>query len=138
MRRWLVKTEPDEYSADDLARDGRAPWDGVKNPQAQQHLRAMRADDEVFIYHTGKQKAIVAVATIARPAYPDPSDESGRRVMVDLAFGARLREPVTLKDVKADDSFADFDLVRMSRLSVMPVKAAYWRKLERMAGGRLV
>jgi predicted RNA-binding protein with PUA-like domain len=136
MRRWLVKTEPDDYSAADLEADGRGGWDGVKNALAQQHLRSMRVGDEVFVYHTGKEKAIVAVATVVRAAYPDPSDDARQRRMVDLAFEAWLVTPVPLKDIKADDSFEEFDLVRISRLSVMPVKADVWRRLERMGGGR--
>lgn len=134
-QRWLVKTEPTDYAAEDLERDGTTDWTGVKNPTAQQHLRAMKAGDDVLVYHTGNVKAIVATATVERGPAPDPGDPAGKRVQVTLAFGGWLKTPVTLKQIKADERFADFDLVRMSRLSVMPVDGATWKALLGLAGG---
>ncbi|MCG3125766.1 MAG: hypothetical protein CHACPFDD_00593 [Phycisphaerae bacterium] len=133
MARWLVKSDPDEYSAADLERDGVTSWEGVRNPTAQGHLRGMRAGDEVLVYHTGKQKAIVARATVAAAGRPDPSDPNGKAVAVQLRFEAWLARPVSLADIKAAREFADFDLVRIGRLSVMPVSAAHWSRLMKMA-----
>ena len=133
MKRWLVKSDPEEYSAHDLARDGRTAWTGVRNPTAVAHLRAMTPGDEVLVYHTGAEKAIVATAAVCGEPRPDPSDASS--AVVDLSFEGWLEQPVTLKAVKEDKFFADFDLVRLSRLSVMPVSAAQWSRLLRMGGG---
>ena len=126
MSYWLLKTEPTTYAWADLARAGRAVWDGVKNPAALGHLRGMRPGDEVFIYHTGAEKAVVGVARVAAAAYPDPKAGDPRLVVVDLEPVRPLAAPVTLAAVKADRRFADFALVRVPRLSVMPVTAAQW------------
>lgn len=131
MNRWLVKTEPDEYAYDDLERDGHGTWDGVRNPTALIHLRAFAAGDEVLVYHTGKEKRVIGVARVVKGPYPDPKQDDPRYVVVDLEPVRRLDRPVTLAEIKADPAFAVFDLVRISRLSVMPVPAALWRRLTR-------
>ncbi len=133
MGLWLVKEEPEHYSYDHLERDGRTVWAGVKNPLAQKHLRSMRRGDRIFYYHTGKEKAVVAVATAASDAYPDPGDASGTLFVVDVVPVKKLARPVTLAEIKADAAFAAFPLVRMGRLSVMPVSDDEWTRIERMS-----
>jgi predicted RNA-binding protein with PUA-like domain len=127
--RWLVKTEPGAYSFADLLREGTTRWEGVKNALALRHLRAMAAGDGVLIYETGGVKAVVGTATVARGAYPDPRGKDPKLVVVDLRAGRALGKPVTLAAIKADPAFRDFALVRMGRLSVMPVTAAQWDRL---------
>jgi len=129
MNRWLLKTEPTTYGWADLARERRATWDGVSNPVALGHLRAMRKGDEAFVYHTGGEKAIVGIARVASDPYPDPKLSDPKRVVVDLEPVRPLARAVTLASVKADKRFADFALVRQSRLSVMPVTAVQWDQL---------
>ena len=135
MNRWLVKSDPDDYSAYDLERDGSTCWDGVRNNTALIHIRNMKSGDEVLVYHSGKDKAVIATAEITSNPYPDPKADDERFAVVDLKFIGWLAEPVPLKEIKADDAFADFELVRMSRLSVMPVKAPLFKKLIKMGGG---
>jgi predicted RNA-binding protein with PUA-like domain len=132
---WLLKTEPSTYSFADLLRDQRTRWDGVSNPVALGHLRAMRRGDDALIYHSGKEKAVVGLAKLAGDPYPDPKLSDPRRVVVDLVPVRPLPAPITLKAVKADRRFADFALVRISRLSVMPVSEAHWGALQEMAKG---
>jgi predicted RNA-binding protein with PUA-like domain len=133
MAQWLVKEEPEHYGFDQLVRDRKTVWAGVKNPLAQKHLRSIRRGDRLFYYHTGKEKAVVATATAASDAYPDPADASGKLAVVDIVPDKKLPRPVTLAEIKADKGFASFPLVRMSRLSVMPVSDAEWTKIERMS-----
>ncbi len=130
---WLFKEEPTHYSYDDFAADGKTVWSGVKNPVAQKHLHAVRKGDRIFYYHTGDEKAIVGVARALGNAYADPKDASGRSAVVDVAPVRKLKRPVTLKEIKADPAFGDFPLVRISRLSVMPVTDAEWKRIEEMA-----
>jgi len=133
MAQWLVKEEPDHYAYAQLERDGTTVWSGVRNPLAQKHLRGIRRGDRVFYYHTGKEKAVVAVAKASGNAYPDPADKAGTLYAVDLVPQARLARPVTLAEIKADPAFASFPLVRMARLSVMPVSDAEWTRIEKLA-----
>ena len=133
MARWLVKEEPDHYGYDQLDRDRKTVWAGVRNPLAQKHLRAIRTGDAIFYYHTGKQKAVVGIARATSDAYPDPSDASGKLHVVDIAPAKKLPNPVTLAAIKADRAFASFPLVRMSRLSVRPVTDAEWKRIEEMS-----
>ena len=133
MAQWLVKEEPDHYGYAQLERDGRTVWAGVRNPLAQKHLRAIRKGDRVFYYHTGKEKAVVAVARALSDAYPDPSDASGKLYAVDIAAERRLESPVTLASIKTDRALASFPLVRIARLSVMPVTDAEWKRIEDMS-----
>jgi len=130
---WIVKTEPSTYSFDDLERQKRATWDGVKNPVALKHIKEMKPGDMVMIYHTGDQKAIVGLADVVSHPYPDPKDP--KLTVVDLVPGTRLTQPVTLAAVKADKAFADLGLVRMGRLSVMPVSGEQWRRILGMSKG---
>jgi predicted RNA-binding protein with PUA-like domain len=131
--RWLVKEEPSSYSFSDLERDGRTVWAGVRNPLAQQHLRAMKTGDRVFYYHTGGEKAVVGIAKVVSGPRPDPADKNGTLRVVDIAAVRRLESPVTLAAIKADPAFAEFALVRISRLSVMPVTDREWAAIEAMS-----
>lgn len=133
MAQWLVKEEPDHYGYAQLERDRKTVWAGVRNPLAQKHLRSIRKGDLVLYYHTGKEKAVVAVARALSDAYPDPSEVSGKLYVVDIAAEKRLENPVTLASIKADRAFASFPLVRMARLSVMPVTDAEWKRIEGMS-----
>ena len=133
MAQWLVKEEPEHYGFDQLVRDGKTVWAGVRNPLAQKHLRSIKRGDRIFYYHTGKEKAVVATAKAASDAYPDPTDKSGKLSVVDVVPDKKLGRPVTLAEIKADKAFASFPLVRMSRLSVMPVSDAEWVKIESMS-----
>ena len=133
MAQWLVKEEPEHYPYDQLERDRTTVWAGVRNPLAQKHLRAIRRGDRIFYYHTGKQKAVVATAKAATDAYPDPKDAEGKLFVVDITPDKKLPRPVTLAEIKADAAFASFPLVRMSRLSVMPVTDAEWARVEKMS-----
>jgi predicted RNA-binding protein with PUA-like domain len=134
MAQWLVKEEPDHYGYDQLARDRKTVWAGVRNPLAQKHLRAIRKGDRIFYYHTGKEKAVVAIAKAATDAYPDPDDASGKSYVVDIVPEKKLPQPVTLAAIKADRAFAAFPLVRISRLSVMPVTDHEWNRIVKMSG----
>jgi predicted RNA-binding protein with PUA-like domain len=132
----LVKTEPDDYSYASLESEGRVVWDGVANPLARIHLRAMREGDLVLVYHTGSEKAVTGLARVARAAHPDPS-ASGKSasgaVAVDLAAVRRAPAPVTLATIRATPACRDLALVRMPRLSVMPVDARAWTAITRLA-----
>jgi predicted RNA-binding protein with PUA-like domain len=134
MNYWLMKTEPEEYAYEDLARDRRGVWDGVRNAWALQHLRTMRRGDLAFIYHTGKARQIVGVAEIVRAAYPDPKGDNEKHVVVDLAPKRKLPAPVLLATIKGDPRFADLLLVRSTRLSVMPVSVEQWRAICKLGG----
>jgi predicted RNA-binding protein with PUA-like domain len=133
MNHWLVKEEPDHYSYAQLEHDRETVWSGVKNSLAQKYLRSIRKGDRIFYYHTGNQKAVVGVAEAADDAYPDPKDPSGKLFAVDVVPVNELPRPVTLAEIKADKAFADFPLVRISRLSVMPVSSAEWKRIEKMS-----
>ena len=133
---WLFKEEPSNYSYDDLARDGKTSWTGVRNPLAQKHLRSVKKGDRIFFYHTGGEKAVVGIAKAAADAYPDPADKTGKLYAVDVEPVKKLTQPVTLAAVKADKAFASFALVRMSRLSVMPVTDDEWKRIESMSSAQ--
>ena len=120
MNYWLVKTEPETYSWDNLVKDSKTTWDGVRNFQARSNLKKMQGGDQVFIYHTGDEKAIIGLAKVVKEPYPDPKDKDW--VVVDLAPGKKLKKPVSLSQIKADKRLANMVLVRASRLSVQPVK----------------
>lgn len=131
---WLLKTEPGTYSFGDLEREKHAVWDGVANALALKHLRSMKRGDLAFIYHTGNEKQIVGIAEITSDPYPDPHERDAKLVVVDLKPKERLPRAVTLAEVKAKKEFQDFELVRIGRLSVMPVSDFRWQKLLKMAG----
>lgn len=132
MAHWLVKTEPGCYNFNELLREKRTVWDGVTNPQALIFLREMKRGDDVLFYHTGKEKSVVGLARVESGPYPDPNADNEKLVVVDIEAVKAVPEPVTLKAIKADKAFADFHLVRNSRLSVMPVPKNLWQKLLRM------
>jgi predicted RNA-binding protein with PUA-like domain len=127
---WLLKTEPGTYSYDDLEREGRAVWDGVTNPVALKNLRAMKAGDRAFVYHTGDERAVVGRAEVVKTAYPDPRGDNDRLVVVDLKAAGRLARPVTLDEIKKLPVFADSPLVRQGRLSVVPLTAEQVKAIE--------
>lgn len=131
---WLVKTEPGAYSYGDLERDGTTHWDGVTNAQAQINLRAMAPGDTVAVYHSQTDKAVIGLADVVRPPYPDPTDPAGKRVWVDIRARQRLDRPVTLGELKADPAFATSMLVRQSRLSVVGLDAEQLAVIERLGG----
>jgi predicted RNA-binding protein with PUA-like domain len=133
MAYWLLKTEPGSYSWDDLVRDKKSTWDGVSNPTALINLRNMRKGDSVLVYHTGGERAVVGVAEIARDPYPDPKQNDPKLVVVDVKPKRKLGQVVSLDDIKADATFAKWDLLRISRLSVMPVPPAMWKRIEQLA-----
>jgi predicted RNA-binding protein with PUA-like domain len=132
--KWLVKEEPANYPFAQFVKDGRTVWSGVRNPVAQKHLRSMVPGDQVFYYHTGKEKAVVGIARVATTPQPDPNDGSGKLYAVELVPGAPLKQPVTLAEVKAVKDFADFALVRLPRLSVMPVTEQQWNWIAKRGG----
>lgn len=133
MARWLVKEEPSHYSHDDLTRDGTTVWNGVHNALALRHLKAMRPGDELFYYHSGDVRSVVGLASVASAPEPDPEDDRGSW-RVTVRAGRPLPRPVPLSTLKTDPSLADFALVRMGRLSVMPVTEDQWRRVLSYAG----
>jgi len=130
---WLFKEEPSHYGFDALVKDKQTVWSGVKNPLAQKHLHAVKKGDRIFYYHTGDEKAVVGIARALGNAYADPADKSGKQAVVDVAPVKKLPRPVTLAEIKADKRFKDFPLVRISRLSVMPVTDDEWDRIESMS-----
>ena len=134
MAYWLMKSEPESYGWDDLVRDGGTEWDGVRNNAARLHLRAMKAGDEAFLYHSMSDKAVVGIMRIARGPQPDPKDPNWVSVRVEPVRA--LPAPVTLQAIKAEPKLAKMELIRQSRLSVAPVRDEEWRMILKMAGER--
>lgn len=134
MAYWLLKSEPSAYSWDQLVKDKRTNWSGVRNFQAAANLKAMKKGDRAFFYHSGEGKDIVGVAEIVKEAYPDTTDKSGRFVMVDVIPVEPVKTPVSLATIKATPALKNMPLVRLSRLSVSPVSAEEWRTIAKMAG----
>ena len=130
---WLLKEEPYNYSYEDLAKDGETSWDGVRNNLAQKHLRRVKKGDAAIFYHTGKEKAAVGIVRVTSDPYPDTSDETGKRVAIDVKPVRKLAKPVTLAEIKVSKIFNDFSLVRISRLSVMPVPQDLWDEILKMS-----
>lgn len=130
---WLFKEEPRSYSYSSLERDGETRWTGVKNPLARRHLRAIRKGDRILYYHSGNEKAVVGIARAVSDAYDDPDDRSGNLVTVDIAPLTRLRRPVTLQEIRKQPGFAASPLLRIPRLSIMPVNAGEMRTIESLA-----
>jgi predicted RNA-binding protein with PUA-like domain len=137
---WLVKSEPDAFSWQQQVATGVEPWTGVRNHMAKANLNAMKLGDRVFFYHSNIGKEIVGIVEVVREAYPDPTvgpeDPKGDWVCVDMKAVAPVPKPVSLAAIKAEPSLAEFALVRMSRLSVMPVSTEHWKKLCRMGGAK--
>lgn len=129
MAYWLVKSEPHKYSWDDLIRDGRTMWDGVRNHTAAINLRAMKTGDRAFFYHSNEGKEIVGIVEIVREHYIDPKDETGKFPAVDVAPVEPLKTAVSLATIKADPALAEMELVRQSRLSVAPVRDSEWARI---------
>src|SRR5512133_1920965 len=131
---WLFKEEPSHYAFETLVADGETRWSGVKNPQAQKNLRSVKKGDNVLYYHTGDEKAVVGLARAKANAYPDPDDAAAKMYVVDIVPVRRLKRAVTLAEVKADKAFRDSPLVRIPRLSVMPITDEEWAAVEKLAG----
>ena len=136
MAYWLIKSEPSAYSWDQLVKDKKTSWTGVRNFQAQINLKAMKTGDRCFFYHSGEGKEIVGIAEIVKAAYPDATDKDGKAVTVDVKAVEPVKTPVTLAAVKADPKFKEMKLVRQSRLSVSPVSDEHWKLLLKMASGK--
>jgi predicted RNA-binding protein with PUA-like domain len=136
MAYWLMKTEPEEFSWDDQVKRGAKgePWSGVRNFTARRHLKAMKKGEQAFFYHTGDEKQVVGIVEVIRESYPDPTDDRGVFVMVDVKAVKPLPKPVTLAAVKAAPRLKDMALVRYSRLSVQPVGAQEWKTVCAMGG----
>lgn len=131
---WLLKTEPETYSFQDLLKDKKTNWDGVRNFQARNHLLAMKNKDVALIYHSGDERAVIGIAQVVREAYPNPDPKrKGEWVQVDLVPIEKLAHSVSLKDIKAESSLKDLTLVKQSRLSVMPVNKTHYQKILKMA-----
>lgn len=131
--RWLLKTEPSCYSLAQLQKEKKATWDGVHNAVALKHLRNINKGDLCFIYHTGDEKAVVGIAKAVGPAYPDPNESDPKLAVVDITFVKALPRAVPLSEIKADRKLAGWDLVRLPRLSVMPVSDEQWTKIESLS-----
>lgn len=133
MNYWLVKSEPSEYSYQDLVRDGSTYWDGVRNYTARNNLKLMKIGDKVLFYHSVNEKAVVGISKVVKEHYQDPTTTDGRWVVVDLAPERELKKPVTLAEIKAEPSLADIALVRQSRLSVMPLEPTAFKRIVEMS-----
>lgn len=136
MAVWLLKTEPSAYSYDDLERDVSTMWDGVKNPTALQNLRKIQKGDTAIIYHTGDEKAAIGIAEVTRGYYVNPEFDDPKLAVCDVKAKERLAKPVTLAQIKAIPELKDWDLVRLGRLSVVPVSAEQWKIVRKLAGGK--
>lgn len=136
MAYWLMKSEPSVYAWDQLMVDKRAKWDGVRNYQAANNMKAMKLGDEAFFYHSNEDLAIMGIMKITKLAYPDPGDPTGRFVMVDVGPVKALAKPVTLKEIKADKLLQKMAILRQSRLSISPVTAAEWKRVLDLADSK--
>ncbi|HVO00923.1 MAG TPA: EVE domain-containing protein [Candidatus Cybelea sp.] len=134
MQYWLMKSEPSAYSWEQLNKDGKTNWSGVRNFQAAANLKAMKKGDRAFFYHSNEGLAVVGICEIAKEAYPDPSDKAGKFVQVDVKPLEAFKQPVTMAEIKATPGLKDMVLVKNSRLSVQPVTAAEWKAVCKMGG----
>ncbi len=135
MTGWLFKEEPMHYAFDQLVKDGNMRWDGVENNAALKNLRSVKKGDEILFYHTGDEKQVVGLMKASSDAYPDPNDKEGRLTVVDVKPVRKLRRPVTLAEMKASPKFSGFDLLRVPRLSVMPVPEEFWSEIMKRSEG---
>jgi predicted RNA-binding protein with PUA-like domain len=133
MAYWLLKSEPDVYSYDDLVRDKKTEWDGVANNTALMHIRAMKKGDLALIYHTGEVRAAIGIADVVSEPHADTKLDDPKRAVVTLKPKKKLTRPVTLAEIKADPHFAGFDLIRIGRLSVVPVPEKMWKRIEQLS-----
>jgi predicted RNA-binding protein with PUA-like domain len=136
VAKWLLKTEPGTYSYDDLAKEKKTTWDGITNAAALKNIRAIKKGEAALIYHTGDERAVVGVAEIASNPRPDPKENDEKLVVVDIKAKKKLATPVTLDEIKKDKAFAGWDLLRIGRLSVVPVPEAMWKRIEQLAAGK--
>jgi predicted RNA-binding protein with PUA-like domain len=134
MQRWLFKSEPGAYSISDLKRDGRTTWNGIRNAMARIHLRSVSKGDRILFYHTGAEKAVVGVMRAINGPKRDPESDDPKAVALEVEFSQEFATPVTLQQIKKDRAFAGWDLVRTSRLSVMPVTEKQWKRIEQLSG----
>jgi len=134
MKYWLVKSEPGSWSWDDQVKKGVEHWDGVRNYQAANNMKAMKTGDKAFFYHSVNEKQIVGIVEVVKEYYPDPSDKSGRFGMVDFKAVEPVPNPVTLADIKAEPRLAELALIKQSRLSVVPIDAKSWKLICKMGG----
>lgn len=134
MAYWLIKSEPDVFSWDDMVKAKKSGWDGVRNYQAANNMKAMQIGDECFFYHSNTGKEIVGTVKVSKLYYPDPSDKAGKFGMVEVSAGTAFKKPVTLAEIKVHDTLKDMAFVRQSRLSVSPVTAAEWKKVCKLGG----
>ncbi|OIP78933.1 MAG: ubiquinol-cytochrome C reductase [Oscillatoriales cyanobacterium CG2_30_44_21] len=133
MAYWLLKSEPDVYSYADLERDRQTIWDGVNNNLALKHIRTMQIGDRALIYHTGDERRAMGIAEVITSPYVDPKLDDPKRAVVDVKAIQILPKPVTLSEIKKDHDFEGFDLIRISRLSVVPVSELHWQKILKLA-----
>ena len=136
MQYWLMKSEPSAYSWEQLNKDGKTNWSGVRNFQAAANLKAMKKGDHAFFYHSNEGLAVVGICEVTKEAYPDPSDKTGKFVQVDVKPVSPFKQPVTMAEIKATPGLADMVLVKNSRLSVQPVTAAQWKAVCKMGGAK--
>ncbi|MEO8560419.1 MAG: EVE domain-containing protein [Rhodospirillales bacterium] len=134
MAYWLMKSEPSVYSWSDLVKENKTAWSGVRNYEARNNMQAMKKGDQVFFYHSNEGKEIVGLMEVVREAYPDPEDETGKFVLVDVKPVKPLKTPVTLATLKADKRFADLALIKKGRISVTPVGAAHFQAIAKLGG----
>ena len=133
MSLWLLKTEPNTYSFADLTRDKKTTWDGITNNTALMHIRAMKKGDRVLIYHTGDERQAVGIAEVSSDPYPDPKAKNPKIVVFDIKPKQLLKHPVSLDAIKTDKTFEGFDLLRIGRLSVVPVPEKMWKRIEELS-----
>lgn len=133
MKYWLVKQEPEKYSFDDLVKDKKTIWDGVRNYQARNNLREMKKGDAVLFYHSVSEKSVVGVAEVSKEAFQDPSDDTGKWSVVELKAVEKLKNPVSLEQIKSDKKLQEIALIKQSRLSVMPLKKSEFDAILKMS-----
>jgi predicted RNA-binding protein with PUA-like domain len=131
--KWLLKSDPEHYSFHDLERDGKTVWDGIANNMALKNMRSIKPGDQVLVYHTGEERAVVGLAEAVSGPYPDPEQNDPKLVVIDLQANGKLKRPVTLDEIKKSAAFKGFDLVRLPRLSVMAVSDAHWNAILAMS-----
>ena len=136
MAHWLIKSEPSAYSWEQLVKDKKTSWTGVRNAQASSNLKAMKVGDRCFFYHSNEGKEIVGIAEVVKAAYPDPTDKEGKAVTVDVKAIEPVKQLVTLAAIKAEPKLKEFGLVRQSRLSVAPVSDEQWKLIMKMSAAK--
>ena len=133
MKYWLLKSEPDAWSWDNQVKEGASMWDGVRNYQARNNLKEMKKNDLCFFYHSVTERSIVGIVKVVKEYYPDPTDKTGRFVVVDVKATKKLKNPVSLDQIKKNSKLKDIALVKQSRLSVMPLKKTEWEIIIKMS-----